>query len=159
MIRALAGCARAVAGVDANVAVRVAGACDRARELLGVVLWPNERQCLDSWQATCRRALRRDAYDRANQNGRASTLDQAISMVESLTPRVSTGDEPVDGLSAREREVAILVARGLTNKQVAAKLVVSPGTVRSHVEHVLTKLDLHSRAQIAVWATQQGLMQ
>jgi non-specific serine/threonine protein kinase len=54
--------------------------------------------------------------------------------------------------------VAILLARGLTNKQVAAMLVVSPATVRSHVEHILGKLDLRSRAQIAVWASRQGLL-
>ena len=54
--------------------------------------------------------------------------------------------------------MAILLARGLTNKQVAAELVLSPATVRSHVEHILSKLDLRSRAQIAAWASQQGLL-
>jgi non-specific serine/threonine protein kinase len=54
--------------------------------------------------------------------------------------------------------VAALLARGLTNKQIAAELVLSPATVRSHVEHILAKLDLRSRAQIAVWASQQGLV-
>jgi two-component system nitrate/nitrite response regulator NarL len=61
-------------------------------------------------------------------------------------------------LSPREQEVARLLARGLTNKQIAADLVLTPGTVRSHVEHILDKLDLRSRAQVAVWATQQGLL-
>ncbi|MBV9546332.1 MAG: response regulator transcription factor, partial [Chloroflexi bacterium] len=42
--------------------------------------------------------------------------------------------------------------------QVAAELVVSPATVRSHVEHILDKLGLRSRAQIAAWATQHGLL-
>jgi DNA-binding NarL/FixJ family response regulator len=60
-------------------------------------------------------------------------------------------------LSKREVEVARLLERGLTNKQIAVELVVSPGTVRMHVEHILTKLDLHSRSQIAVWATREGL--
>ncbi len=54
--------------------------------------------------------------------------------------------------------MARLLARGLTNKQIAAELVLSPATVRSHVEHILDKLDLRSRAQIAVWVSQQGLL-
>ena len=54
--------------------------------------------------------------------------------------------------------MALLLARGLTNKQIAAELVLSAATVRSHVEHILDKLDLHSRAQVAVWASQQGLL-
>jgi len=61
-------------------------------------------------------------------------------------------------LSAREEEVAALLGRGLTNKQIASELVVSPATVRSHVEHILDKLDLTSRAQVAVWASRHGLV-
>jgi non-specific serine/threonine protein kinase len=61
-------------------------------------------------------------------------------------------------LSAREKQVAALLARGLTNKQIATELVVSTTTVRSHVEHILAKLDLTSRAQVAVWASRQGLI-
>jgi DNA-binding NarL/FixJ family response regulator len=61
-------------------------------------------------------------------------------------------------LSPREQEVAVLLARGLTNKQIASELVLSPATIRSHVEHILMKLDLRSRAQVAVWASQQGLL-
>jgi DNA-binding NarL/FixJ family response regulator len=145
--------------MDADVAVRVAGACDRARESLGVARWPNERRWVDSWLATCRRALGRDAYNRAYDDGGASTVDQAISMVEVSARRASTGTSTVDALTTREREVAVPVAQGLTNKQIADQFIVSTGTVRSHVEHVLRKLDLHSRAQIAVWASQQGLLE
>ena len=46
----------------------------------------------------------------------------------------------------------------LTNKQIAVELVVSPATVRSHVEHILAKLELRSRAQIAVWVSLHGLL-
>lgn len=60
-------------------------------------------------------------------------------------------------LPPRERQVAALIARGLTNRQIAEELVISEGTVRSHVAHILTRLDARSRAQIAVWATKAGL--
>ena len=58
-----------------------------------------------------------------------------------------------DPLSPRERQVAILVGRGHTNRQVSADLVISEGTVATHVQHILAKLELHSRAQIAAWVT------
>jgi DNA-binding NarL/FixJ family response regulator len=66
------------------------------------------------------------------------------------------GDGP-GGLSPREREVAVLVAQGMTSRQIAAALVISRSTAVRHVEHVMAKLGVHSRAQIAAWATAHGL--
>jgi non-specific serine/threonine protein kinase len=60
-------------------------------------------------------------------------------------------------LAPREREVALLIARGCTNRQIAEALVIAEGTVASHVVHILNKLGLSSRAQVAVWATEQRL--
>jgi DNA-binding NarL/FixJ family response regulator len=59
--------------------------------------------------------------------------------------------------SAREREVAALVAEGLTDRQIAERLVITEGTAGVHVGHILNKLGFHARAQIARWATQHGL--
>ena len=56
----------------------------------------------------------------------------------------------VDTLTPREREVAALVAQGLTNRQIAAALQLSERTAQNHVQHILTKLDLANRSQIAV---------
>jgi non-specific serine/threonine protein kinase len=64
---------------------------------------------------------------------------------------------PAGPLTAREQEVAALVARGMTNKEIAAELVIAPGTVRIHVERILGKLDFRSRAQVAAWAVERGL--
>ncbi len=61
-------------------------------------------------------------------------------------------------LTTREREVVGLVARGLTDRQIADDLVLEPGTVANHVAHVLTKLDCRNRAQVAVGAVQTGLL-
>ncbi len=60
-------------------------------------------------------------------------------------------------LTQREREVAVLVASGLTNKEIARELVLVPGTVSNHVLHILRKLGFTRRAQIATWVTRQGL--
>ncbi|WP_273700052.1 LuxR C-terminal-related transcriptional regulator [Actinomadura graeca] len=59
-------------------------------------------------------------------------------------------------LTPREREVARLVAQGMTNKRIAAALVIAPRTAEGHVEHILTKLGFTSRAQIAAWYTEQA---
>jgi DNA-binding NarL/FixJ family response regulator len=59
-------------------------------------------------------------------------------------------------LSPREAEVAALVAEGLTNRQIAARLVLSERTVESHVQHVLTKLGFGSRSQVAAWVVRAG---
>jgi len=61
------------------------------------------------------------------------------------------------GLTLREQEVAVLVARGLTNRQIAAELVIAPGTASNHVKHILARLGLDSRVQIAAWAVEHGL--
>lgn len=62
------------------------------------------------------------------------------------------------GLTAREVEVLALLARGHSNKTIARKLVVSPRTVSSHVEHIYAKIGVSSRAQATLFATQHGLV-
>jgi DNA-binding CsgD family transcriptional regulator/tetratricopeptide (TPR) repeat protein len=67
-------------------------------------------------------------------------------------------DSPAPGaLTRREAEIASLIARGLTNRQVAAALHISERTAENHVQHILTKLALHTRTQIATWAVSEGL--
>jgi DNA-binding NarL/FixJ family response regulator len=61
------------------------------------------------------------------------------------------------GLTEREREVVALVALGLSNDEIAARLVVSPATVRTHVSRAMTKLHARDRAQLVVFAYQAGL--
>jgi DNA-binding NarL/FixJ family response regulator len=60
-----------------------------------------------------------------------------------------------DGLSPREREVAALVAEGLGNRAIAARLVISERTAQNHVQHILTKLGFSNRAQIAAWSSRR----
>jgi DNA-binding NarL/FixJ family response regulator len=66
--------------------------------------------------------------------------------------------EQLDELTAREREVVALVARGLTNGEIAARLVISPKTVKTHVSRAMTKLARHDRAQLVVAAYEHGLV-
>ena len=59
-----------------------------------------------------------------------------------------------EALSDREREVAALIARGLTNRQIAAALLITTQTANKHVSNILGKLALSTRSQVAVWVTQ-----
>jgi non-specific serine/threonine protein kinase len=60
-------------------------------------------------------------------------------------------------LTPREREVALLVARGYTNRKIARELVISEETATVHVKHILHKLQFASRSQIAAWVVDQRL--
>src|SRR3712207_3980797 len=73
-------------------------------------------------------------------------------------PEQSSAEESPPTLTHREEEVAALVARGLTNRQIAKELVISEHTVENHVAKILKKLRVDSRTQIATWATRQGLL-
>ncbi|HEY8446046.1 MAG TPA: alpha/beta fold hydrolase [Thermomicrobiales bacterium] len=65
---------------------------------------------------------------------------------------------PPEALSRREREIAILVARGLSNRQIAGELSISPATAERHVANILGKLGFHSRAQVAAWAVAHDML-
>ena len=95
--------------------------------------------------------------------GKAMSLGQAIEYALSdegepltLVPEQHPpAEERTERLTRREREVALLVARGLTNRQIAEELSVSRSTANNHVARILRKLRLRSRAQIAAWVTER----
>ncbi|WP_034213555.1 ATP-binding protein [Actinoplanes subtropicus] len=88
-------------------------------------------------------------------------FEQAYRQGYDLGPRDADGGgtapaaRPDVPLTAREFQVAQLIARGLTNQQIAATLVISRRTAESHVEHILTKLSLANRSQVAAWMAGQ----
>jgi DNA-binding NarL/FixJ family response regulator len=67
-------------------------------------------------------------------------------------------DEQADGLTKREIDVVRLVAEGLSNQQIAHRLVVSEATVKTHLNHVLSKLDVDGRPGLVAWAWRRGLV-
>jgi DNA-binding CsgD family transcriptional regulator len=62
------------------------------------------------------------------------------------------------GLTAREVEVLRLVSRGLSSKEIANRLVISPKTARNHIEHIYTKIGASSRVNASLFAMQHGLL-
>lgn len=89
-----------------------------------------------------------------------STLDPSVTagVLERLrTTDANSGVPGLRDLSEREHEVLLLVAEGLTNLEIAERLVLSPHTVRNHVSSILAKLDLRRRSDAAVFATRHRL--
>jgi ATP/maltotriose-dependent transcriptional regulator MalT len=80
-----------------------------------------------------------------------------IPQLSRPTPR-RLAKQAFDGLTTREREVAALIARGRSNREIGAAMVVSERTVEKHVENILAKLAFSSRAQIAAWAVEKALL-
>lgn len=80
----------------------------------------------------------------------------SLPQVKPLSQEAVTSSK-YGGLSAREREVATLVAQGRSNREIAASLVVSERTAEAHVSNILGKLGFTTRAQIAAWAVEKGL--
>jgi HD-GYP domain-containing protein (c-di-GMP phosphodiesterase class II) len=91
---------------------------------------------------------------------RAGRLDgEAVrAVLAAAGHRVSRRREGPDGLTAREVEVLRLAARGLTNKDIAGVLVISPKTVANHIQHIYTKIGVTSRAMAGLYAVRHGLL-
>jgi non-specific serine/threonine protein kinase len=148
------------------------GEAERAARLLGVALriWQTVGPPqLGSPDLAAARAdvekLARDkvgdrGYESALADGRNLDLDAGIDYaLDEPAVRQPGGSATLTGwapLTRREREVTVLVADGMTNQQIADRLVISRRTANSHVEHILTKLDFTSRAQIAAWAARRS---
>jgi predicted ATPase/DNA-binding CsgD family transcriptional regulator len=104
-----------------------------------------------------RSMLDAQAFEAAWVRGLGLTLDEAAEVAMAAPDVVAAADPAPRGsvLTAREREIADLVALGLTNPQIAERLVISTGTVRIHVERILGKLGRTSRVQVATWVMDQ----
>lgn len=111
----------------------------------------------DRYQQVCRERLGEAEFATQFAEGRALELDEAIDFALAERPKpvgattAHSLSQVLAPLTHREAEVAELVSEGLTNREIAARLVVSPRTVESHVDHILGKLGFRVRAKIATW--------
>ncbi|MGW5149604.1 protein kinase domain-containing protein [Rhodococcus koreensis] len=118
-------------------------------------LIPNLLVHHDECERDARRALGGRVYEAAHRAGGALDLDAAIAYALEEEPTAAPPTAgPSTELTKRERQVADLVAEGLTNKAIAAHLTISQRTAQGHVEHILTKLGFTSRTQIAAWVVE-----
>jgi non-specific serine/threonine protein kinase len=156
----------------AERAARLLGAADAMREHVGRP--PSSRDLAEQQRQLTglRQTLGYEGFATAWAGGRALSVDQAIEYALTTLPvaRVPTPKAPQSTarraasvqhgwpLSARELEVATLVARGFTNRQIAEALVITERTASTHVGHILNKLGISNRSQITAWAVEHGLL-
>jgi DNA-binding NarL/FixJ family response regulator len=107
----------------------------------------------DAHERQIRAALGDAAFTEAFRHGQALTYDDALAYALDgpRQPAPTPHEDTWTPLTRREHQVADLIAQGLSNKDVATRLVISQRTAESHVEHILTKLGFTSRAQVASW--------
>ncbi|WP_369227972.1 LuxR C-terminal-related transcriptional regulator [Streptomyces sp. R39] len=140
---------------DPRHAARLLGVLHLLWESIGGTLStaPFMRDERRRFEERVRAALTAADFDRAFRCGADATVTQALAYVLDESPPATRERDPDSGppLTRRERQVADLVADGLTNKQIAAHLVIAQRTAENHVERILTKLGFSSRSQLAVW--------
>ena len=86
-------------------------------------------------------------------------IERFVRLPERVSREPAPVEDPLKGLTARQREVLALVARGLTNTEIAAAMVVTEATVKTHVSNVFARLGIHDRAQAVIVAYETGLVQ
>jgi len=134
-------------------ALQLASAASSLREDIGVEGVPDWKQQVDGTLSSARAKLSREAAETAWRQGATMSIEEVLRYARGApAPTTDDGGSP---LTARERQVALLIADGLTNAAIAAHLKMAERTADAHVEHIRNKLGLRSRSQIAVWAHQR----
>ncbi len=140
---------------------RLWGAAEALREAIGTGLVPVERSYYGPYIAAARAQLAEEEWAKAWAEGRRMTPEQAVEYALEK-PEPSEEAESQDGypadLSAREVEVLRLVAKGMTNAEVAKELFISPRTVNAHMGSVYHKIGSSTRAEAARFATEHDLL-
>ena len=154
-------------GVEATRLLR-----ERVPETKVVVLttYADDRSVIDALRAGARGYLTKDAGGAEIRDALGQVLDNH-AVIDPVVQRhvvdaIATGSPAQDrrplsplpaGLTPREAEVLSLIATGMSNSEIAEQLVVSEGTVKSHINHLLAKIDARDRAQAVTFAYQHGL--
>jgi non-specific serine/threonine protein kinase len=149
--------AEADAGRSAEAA-RLLGAVQAALDSIGASLFGHLHEDHNACLTRIRQALGDDAFSQAFDEGTALRFDEAVALaLGRRTPAPAIDGAHVDEirLTRRETEIAALVAEGLTNREIAERLVVAQRTAEGHVAHILSKLGFTSRTQLAAWVAAQ----
>ncbi|SNS76558.1 non-specific serine/threonine protein kinase [Geodermatophilus pulveris] len=143
----------AAAHGDARTAARLAGAAESVWRSVPARLPAPLAAVQEQWEGVARRALGEQQWRTWHAEGSSLQRAAAVALALDEQPPARPRESPSPGpLTRRQQEVAGLVAQGLTDREIAARLVISPRTAESHVEQILTRLGFRSRAQIAAWA-------
>jgi non-specific serine/threonine protein kinase len=143
-------------------AVRIFGAAEALRESATGTVYlsvsPPERAIYEASVQLARQAIGEQAFTVGWAAGRALSLaDAAAAGLGAQSEPMPAPVPATNPLTPREQEVAVLIAEGLTNREIGERLVISEWTVDTHVRHILAKLGLRSRAQVAAWTVEHPL--
>jgi len=151
-------------------ATRLWGAAAALRDTIGAPMPPIERAGYEAATAAVRMHLGEQIFATVWTEGRAMTPEQALAAKGPVTlpqpllsapssiPPVKPAPTYPDGLTAREVEVLRLLAQGMTNPQIAKRLILSSHTVHAHVRSIYMKLDVNSRSSVTRYAIEQHLL-
>jgi predicted ATPase/class 3 adenylate cyclase/DNA-binding CsgD family transcriptional regulator len=155
----LEGLAAATGALGEHVrAARLWGMAGALREAIDVPWWTAERLLHEPQLVAARSRMDQTSWETAFAEGRNMGLKEAVeyalseedsATLSTTAPEQSSAEESPPALTRREEEVAFLVARGLTNRQIASELSISEHTAATHVGKILKKLRLSSRSQLA----------
>ena len=166
----------AAAGGRSRRAARLLGAAGMMLGEVGAIVWLADRADYERDIEAVRAQINPSLFAACWSEGQEMGMEQAVNYAlraedklgvisstqsagASSTPRrKSAPDVDVPPLTQRERDVLRLVAQGLTNAQVAQRLVLSPNTVSIHLYSIYNKLDVKSRTAASLYATEQGLI-
>jgi DNA-binding CsgD family transcriptional regulator len=147
---ALEGLAEVSAGIGNHAeAARMLGAAARARRDLKLVAWKHQRDDSTALRARLHDVLGSQVFERTSREGEALSLEDAIAYVRrarGARKRISAGWE---SLTPTELEIARHAAAGLTNPEIADRMFISRGTVRTHLSHIFSKLGIKNRSELA----------
>jgi predicted ATPase/DNA-binding CsgD family transcriptional regulator len=164
MAYALLGLAMAGhSGAEPGPSARLHGAADQALADLGHALEPLEARLAGLDRQRLGAAMGAEAFEAEYAAGRSLDLVQVLAALgpkgaAAGQPQVAASGEAVTVLTPRELDVLKLVAQGLSNSDIAQRLVLSEHTVHRHLANILRKLDLSSRAAAAAWGVRTGLV-
>lgn len=155
----------AMNGLDATRQILAGSVADDPPRVIVLTTIRKDEAVLDAMSAGASAFLTKDATPdevlstiRTVHAGEAVPTAALGMVTEPRRPGTSPREEALAPLSPREREVFLLVARGLTNAEIATAAYVSEATVKSHTRAILQKLALRSRVQVVVYAYENGLV-
>jgi non-specific serine/threonine protein kinase len=141
-----------------TVALKLGGAAAAVREQAGARSIPIWQDRVEGAMDEARRMLGPDAAGVALGQGRSLDFGEAVSLARTVVAKPSHHEVAPMGLTRRELEIAVMVAQGMSNRDMANRLVIAQRTVEGHVENIRSKLGFHSRTQIAAWAVERKLV-
>jgi ATP/maltotriose-dependent transcriptional regulator MalT len=166
LARVLEAMSGALIDAHPSASVRLAVAAQELRDTLQAHPLPTERARLGRYLEEARQRLGEAVYAEISSATRLQptdvVIDECFMLLDQVlvpappTPSPGASAATADLLTEREREVVVLLTHGLNNREIAEELVVTRKTVESHISHILTKLDLTSRLQVATWAYEHG---